>query len=132
MTNIFDLILANIDKVTAIIVALAALITTIVIQYKKIMELLTTEKLKQAAAPLIAIAEERPLSLLNELVNKPALSQLEAQSNSGKQNIVAQALMEREPKLLKKLKLKDIVQVGSFVNSIYQNIAKPIIKGLRH
>ena len=132
MTNIFDLILQNIDKITAIVIALAALITTIVIQYKKIMELLTAEKLKQAAAPLIAIAEERPLSLLNELVNKPALSQLEAQSNSGKQNIVAQALIEREPKLLKKLKLKDIVQVGSFVNSIYQNIAKPIIKGLRH
>ena len=132
MTNIFDLILQNSDNVTAIVIAIAGLITTIVIQYKKIMELLTAEKLKQAAAPLIAIAEERPLSLLNELVNKPALSQLEAQSNSGKQNIVAQALIEREPKLLKKLKLKDIVQVGSFVNSIYQNIAKPIIKGLRH
>lgn len=130
MTNIFDIILANIDKATAVIIAFAGFITTVVIQYKKIREMLSTEKLKEAAAPLIAQVEHNPMMLLNEVVNKPVISVLEANSNEGKQNIVAQALWEREPKLLKKAKLTDVVQVASFVNTFYQSIAKPIIKGL--
>ena len=129
MQNIFDIILDNIDKITAVIVALAALVTTVIVEYKRIRELINKEVLLKAAAPLIAKAETKPAELLSELKNKPPISPIEVNSNEGKQSIVTQALIEREPKLLKKMKLKDAVEIGGFVSSAYQTV-KPLIKGL--
>ena len=131
MSNIFDIILANIDKATAVVIALAGLITTIIVQYKKMRELVNRELLMKAVTPLIAQAEEAPIALLNELVNKPVgITPLEANSNDGKRNLVTQALIEREPALLKKAKLTDIIEIGKFISTAYSTV-KPIVKVLK-
>jgi len=129
------IMLNNID---ALIVILVSVVATAVAAYIKIKQLIESSKaraeLRETTVPLIMQAKEQPLSLLNELVNKPIIfdiqetvGQLSVQSNIGKNNIVAQALIEREPKLLKKLKLNDILQVGQFVSSVY-GLIKPVIK----
>lgn len=122
-----DNILANIDKLSAVIAAFVALILAAVAGYQKIRDALrakATDALSQAAIPLIAQAETQPLSLLKELVTKPDVNPV---SNEGKNSIVVQALREREPKLLKKLKLSDAIQIGEFITGLYKFV-KPIIK----
>jgi len=136
MQNIINYIAQSQELIAAIVaLALAA-----IAGYKAIMDAIKNaakEKLIEAVQPLIAQAETEPLKLLNSLVNKPEIlnadepAAVSPTSNAGKRNIVAQALVEREPKLLKKMKLKDIIEVGGFVNTIYQTIAKPLIKGLK-
>ena len=121
-------IIEIIGGLEALVAAIVALAVAGIAAYKKIMELINTAKLTQAAVPLITEAETKPLDLLNSLVNKPQVNVL---SNEGLNTIVSQALVEREPKLLKKLKLKDIIEVGGFVSNVYQSIAKPLIKGLK-
>lgn len=132
MTNILNTILANIELATAIVAALVALGVAIAQGYKRIKAELNAAKsaieLAQAAVPLINMAESKPINLMSELVNKPDYNIEQAYSNEGKNNIVAQALIEREPSLLKKLKLKDVLQVGNFVSAVYTTV-KPIIKG---
>ena len=132
MTNILNTILANIELATAIVAALVALGVAIAQGYKRIKAELNAARsaieLAQAAVPLINMAESKPINLMSELVNKPDYNIEQAYSNEGKNNIVAQALIEREPSLLKKLKLKDVLQVGNFVSAVYTTV-KPIIKG---
>ena len=109
------------------IAAFVALILAAVAGYQKIRDALrakATDALSQAAIPLIAQAETQPLSLLKELVTKPDVNPV---SNEGKNSIVVQALREREPKLLKKLKLSDAIQIGEFITGLYKFV-KPIIK----
>lgn len=134
--NIINYINQSQELITAII----ALAIAAIAGYKAIMDAIKNaakDRLVEAVSPLIAQAETEPLKLLNSLVNKPEILQsdgltaLDPRSNVGKCNIVAQALVEREPKLLKKMKLKDIIEVGGFVSTIYQTIAKPMIKGLK-
>lgn len=134
--NIINYINQSQELITAII----ALAIAAIAGYKAIMDAIKNaakDRLVEAVSPLIAQAETEPLKLLNSLVNKPEILQsdgftaLDPRSNVGKRNIVAQALVEREPKLLKKMKLKDIIEVGGFVSTIYQTIAKPMIKGLK-
>lgn len=134
--NIINYINQSQELITAII----ALAIAAIAGYKAIMDAIKNaakDRLVEAVSPLIAQAETEPLKLLNSLVNKPEILQsdgltaLDPRSNVGKRDIVAQALLEREPKLLKKMKLKDIIEVGGFVSTIYQTIAKPMIKGLK-
>lgn len=127
-----DAILNYINQSKEIIVAIGALIVTAIAIYKQVRaELAAKDQFNKAVAPLVAAAEVKPMVLAQSLVNKPEmLSSLDMDSNVGKKNIVVQAMMEREPKLLKKLKLKDAVQVGAAVSTFYQTIGKPIIKAL--
>lgn len=131
MTNLLDTILANLDKVMLIVTTISALAIAVIQAWKRIKQEIASEaraELREATAPLIAIAEDKPQVLLNQLVNAPLLSAIETHSNEGKRNIVASALIEREPKLLKKLKLNDLLSVANFVSGFYQ-VVKPIIKG---
>lgn len=129
----FDTIINYIERSQQLIAAIVALALACVAGYiaikKAIAEAMARAKaqLTEAAAPLVAQAETSPLSLLNELVNRPVLEP-HATTNEGKNRIVSQALIEREPKLLKKIKLKTIVEVGSFVAKIYPSVFKPVIK----
>ena len=127
-----DAILNYINQSKEIIVAIGALIVTAIAIYKQVRaELAAKDQFNKAVAPLVAAAEVKPMVLAQSLVNKPEmLSSLDMDSNAGKKNIVVQAMMEREPKLLKKLKLKDAIQVGAAVSNFYQTIGKPIIKAL--
>ena len=129
-----DAILNYINQSKEIIVAIGALIVTAIAIYKQVraeLETIANKQFNNAVAPLVAAAEVKPMVLAQSLVNKPdMLSSLDMNSNTGKKNIVAQAMMEREPKLLKKLKLKDAIQVGAAVSNFYQTIGKPIIKAL--
>lgn len=134
--NIINYINQSQELITSII----ALAIAAIAGYKAIMDAIKNaakDRLVEAVSPLIAQAETEPLKLLNSLVNKPDILNsdephaVSPTSNIGKRNIVAQALVEREPKLLKKMKLKDIIEVGGFVSTIYQTIAKPMIKGLK-
>lgn len=135
MQNLLNQILANIELVTAVVVAIAALIAVIVTEYKKIKAMLAEAKLIKIAVPLIQQAKEDPMGLAHELVtkdelptNQPIPSYILNNPDEAKKNIVAQALIEREPKKLKKMKLKDLLQVGNFVSDVYQ-LVKPVIKG---
>jgi len=135
MQNLLNQILANIELVTAVVVAIAALIAVIVTEYKKIKAMLAEAKLIKIAVPLIQRAKEDPMGLAHELVtkdelptNQPIPSYILNNPDEAKKNIVAQALIEREPKKLKKMKLKDLLQVGNFVSDVYQ-LVKPVIKG---
>jgi len=129
----FDTIINYIEQSQQLIAAIVALALACVAGYiaikKAIAEAMARAKaqLTEAAAPLVAQAEVSPLSLLNELVNKPVLEP-HATTNEGKNRIVSQALIEREPKLLKRVRLSTIVEVGSFVAKIYPSVFKPVIK----
>lgn len=129
----FDTIINYIEQSQQLIAAIVALALACVAGYiaikKAIAEAMARAKaqLTEAAAPLVAQAETSPLSLLNELVNKPVLEP-HAATNEGKNRIVSQALIEREPKLLKRVRLSTIVEVGSFVAKIYPSVFKPVIK----
>lgn len=122
-----DWILNSIGRAEALIVALTALILAAIAAYRQIMQAWKTRKeLTEETLPLIAQARVQPIDLLNSLVEKPRVNVL---TNEGKNTIVSQALIERNPSLLKKLKLRDIVEVGGFVTSVYSGV-KPLIKGL--
>ena len=129
----FDTIINYIEQSQQLIAAIVALALACVAGYiaikKAIAEAMARAKvqLTEAAAPLVAQAEVSPLSLLNELANKPVLEP-HATTNEGKNRIVSQALIEREPKLLKRVRLSTIVEVGSFVAKIYPSVFKPVIK----
>lgn len=122
-----DWLLNSIGRAEALIVAITALVLAAIAAYRQIMQAWKTRnELVQETLPLIAQAKVQPLELLNSLVEKPAVNVL---TDEGKNTIVSRALMERKPGLLKKLKLKDILDVGSFVTSVYSGV-KPLIKGL--
>ena len=144
MQNILNQIQSNIEAVMAIIVSLSALAVLTITKYKEIKDLINTIKnagknkaMVQAIAPtveLMAQAKDNPIGLANSLTNpekavgdQPIPSFVLNNPDEAKKNLVAQALMEREPKLLKKMKLKDLFEVGNFVSGVYQFI-KPIIK----
>ena len=145
MQNILDQIMRNIEAVTAIVLALAGLITLIITKYKEIKDAIDTivnasknkaiVKVIPTAVDLITQAKDNPIGLANSLTNpekavgdQPIPSYILNNPDEAKKNIVAQALIEREPKKLKKMKLKDLLQVGNFVSDVYQ-LVKPVIKG---
>lgn len=129
MQNILNTITQNIEAVTAIVVALSGLIALVITKYRELKAMLkATSELQKAANELYAVAETKPLSLYQELDNRPVILGA-VDSNEGKTSIVAQALIERKPSLLKKMKLKDFASVASWVANSYQ-IVKPAIKVL--
>ena len=129
--NVFILkiieLFGNLETLLAVIVGFAI---AAIAAYKQIMHAINEKKLFEAAAPLIGQAEVEPKLLFHSLVDKPALNSIGAITNEDKNNIVVQALKEREPKLLKKMKLNDVLQIGNWVSGAYSFI-KPLVKSLK-
>lgn len=129
--DFIDNIILNIDKVQALLAALVAIVLAGIAAYKTIKKAIEDAnrlRLENETIPLIAEAEVAATNLANSLAIKPEVNPL---SNEGKNHIVVQALKERQPKLLKKMKLRDFLDVGLFVDGLYQRV-KPIIKALKH
>lgn len=131
MDLILQKILNNIEAVSAIVVALAALVVLLVSKYKEIRRLLAEKELIEVAAPLITQAENSVNALAAELATTPKLPSFvnDPSQNAFKNSVVAQALVERNPKLLKKAKLTDALSIANFVSQAY-SVVKPVIKGL--
>ena len=130
METILLKIQENIELVIAILTSLGVLIGVIIVEYKKIRQMLADKELMKSATPLITQAEKNPLELMHSLVQKDNIDVKELSQNELKNSVVVQALKEREPKLLKKAKLNDAYQITDWVSNTYQ-IVKPIIKGLK-
>ena len=135
MQNIIYTITQKIEVLITLVAAIAALIVAIITQYKKIKQLLAERELTDIIAPLAAKAEENPTSLLSYVKDKTELFDVDLNSNEGKQQIVASAAMEiaksEAPKALKKVGVKDVTDMLSVVDWVYQNAVKPIVKNLR-
>jgi len=130
MENILNSILANIEVITAIVLAVSGLLATIIAEYKKIKKLLAIEEFNKIAAPLISIAETNPVQILDKLANLPSPDiHSYVNTNEGKAMVVAQATIEKaNPKILKKLGINNVTDAIPLVSALYQNILKPIIK----
>ena len=135
MQNIINTITQNIEALIPLVAAIAALIIAIITQYKKIKQLWAERELTDIIAPLAAKAEENPASLLSYVQDKSELFDVDLNSNEGKQQIVASAAMEiaksEAPKALKKVGVKDVTDMLSVVDWVYQNAVKPIVKNLK-
>jgi hypothetical protein len=129
MENILNSILANIEIITAIILALSGLLATIIAEYKKIKKLLATEEFNKIAAPLISIAETNPVQILDNLASLPSQDiHSYINTNEGKAMVVAQATIEKaNPKILKKLGINSAADAVPLVSSLYKLI-KPLVK----
>ena len=130
MENILNSILANIEVITAIVLAVSGLLATVIAEYKKIKKLLATEEFNKIAAPLISIAETNPVQILDKLANLPSPDiHSYVNTNEGKAMVVAQATIEKaSPKILKKLGINNVTDAIPLVSALYQNIIKPVIK----
>jgi hypothetical protein len=141
MNNILDIITST----QAIIIAISALITTVVVEYLKIRKMLSQQGIEEArkeleemAAPFIGTAENNPLSVLNGLINIPRtehnipLTQKTANTNEGKALVVAQAAIEqakdKKPSILKKLGINSALDAVPIISGLYQGIIKPALK----
>ena len=141
MNNILDIITST----QAIIIAISALITTVVVEYLKIRKMLSQQGIEEArkeleemAAPFIGIAENSPLSVLNGLINTPRtehnipVTQKTANTNEGKALVVAQAAIEqakdKKPSILKKLGINSALDAVPIISGLYQGIIKPVLK----
>ena len=129
MENILNSILANIEVITAIVLAVSGLLATIIAEYKKIKKLLATEEFNKIAAPLISIAETNPIQILDNLASLPSQDiHSYVNTNEGKAKVVAQATIEKaNPKILKKLGINSAADAVPLVSSMYKLI-KPLVK----
>ena len=129
MENILNSILANIEVITAIVLAVSGLLATIIAEYKKIKKLLATEEFNKIAAPLISIAETNPIQILDNLASLPSQDiHSYVNTNEGKAKVVAQATIEKaNPKILKKLGINSAADAVPLVSSLYKLI-KPLVK----
>ena len=132
MQNIINTITQNIEAVGALVVALAALISTIIVQYKKLKKLWAGLEISDIVAPLAAEAEEHPEKVLNYIDDKTGLSDIDIRSNEGKQMVVATAATEiaqlEAPKAMKRLGITDVGDMLGVVDTVYQSMVKPIVK----
>ena len=129
MENILNSILANIEVITAIVLAVSGLLVTIIAEYKKIKKLLAIEEFNEIAAPLISIAETNPIQILDNLASLPSQDiHSYINTNEGKAKVVAQATIEKaNPKILKKLGINSAADAVPLVSSMYKLI-KPLVK----
>ena len=129
MENILNSILANIEVITAIVLAVSGLLVTIIAEYKKIKKLLAIEEFNKIAAPLISIAETNPIQILDNLASLPSQDiHSYVNTNEGKAKVVAQATIEKaNPKILKKLGINSAADAVPLVSSMYKLI-KPLVK----
>ena len=129
MENILNSILANIEIITAIVLAISGLLATIIAEYKKIKKLLAIEEFNKIAAPLISIAETNPVQILDNLASLPSPDiHSYVNTNEGKAMVVAQATIEKaNPKILKKLGINSAADAVPLVSSVYKLI-KPLVK----
>ena len=130
----------NADKIVTAVYALAgtlaAAIIGIIVHYKQVRDALSREKAKQEfnaiAAPISAVAETKPLEVLNGLATKivdplPSIANM----NDSKALIVAQAAIEtakkEKPSILSTLGIKSATDAVPFVTGLY-SIIKPLEK----
>lgn len=130
----------NADKVVAAVYALAgtiaAAIIGIIVYYKQVRAALEKAQAKEEfnaiAAPISAIAETRPLEVLNGLATKivdplPSIANM----NDSKALIVAQAAIETakkdKPSILKTLGINSATDAVPLISGLY-SIIKPLVK----
>ena len=127
-----------IGQTQAIVAALVALAMFLIVSWKQLkaewarQESAAKKELSNVVTGLITKAEEKPNEILQSLVNKDMFPVI-LPSNATpeiKQSLVAQAIQERDPGLLKKAKLKDVPAILSFIGNVYQGV-KPIISLIR-
>ena len=131
-------LIAMFGNIQTLIGAVVALIMFGIVSYKQIMaelarqESAAKKELSNIVTGLITKAEEKPNEILNSLVNKDNFPNFlpSAATPDVKESLVAQALQERNPMLLKKAKLKDVPAILSFIGNVYQGV-KPIISLIR-
>lgn len=143
MGNINDFInqlIAMFGNLETLISAASGAVIAAIVLYQKINKMLAEKSLAAIVSPIAAEAENKPMQVLNTIVNKPlamdstaqAVSQTAINSNDGKQLIVAAAAYEAtkatKPKILRKLGIKSVNDMLPFVSLIYQGVVKPIIK----
>jgi hypothetical protein len=143
MGNVNDFInqlIAMFGNLETLISAASGAAIAAIVLYQKIKKMLAEKSLEAIISPIAAEAENKPMQVLNSIVNKPlamdstaqAVSQTAINSNDGKQLIVAAAAYETtkatKPKILRKLGIKSVNDMMPFVSLIYQGIVKPIIK----
>ena len=144
MNNINELItqlVAMFGNIETLITAAVSVIVTAIAAYKLVIEKWNARKtLESIVSPIAAEAENKPMSVLSSIINKPLeldgtahpVSQGLINSNEGKSLIVAAKAFEtaktEKPKLLKKLGITSVADMIPLVSTIYQGIVKPIIK----
>lgn len=143
MGNINDFInqlIAMFGNLETLISAASGAVIAAIVLYQKIKKMLAEKSLEAIISPIAAEAENKPMQVLNTIINKPlamdstaqAVSQTLINSNDGKQLIVAAAAYEAtkatKPKILRKLGIKSVNDMLPFVSLIYQGVVKPIIK----
>ena len=144
MNNINELItqlVAMFGNIETLITAAVSVIVTAIAAYKLVIEKWNARKtLESIVSPIAAEAENKPMSVLSSIINKPfeldgtahPVSQGLINSNEGKSLIVAAKAFEtaktEKPKLLKKLGITSVADMIPLVSTIYQGIVKPIIK----
>jgi hypothetical protein len=141
--NYINQIIALIGGVEALIAALVGAATAGIIAYQKLKKLWAMRDLEQIAAPLMAIAETKPQAILDKIINKPAhldgsltaVSLSDLTSNASKTEIVGTAAFEvakKEKKsILNRLGINSAADMINLMPTIYQSVAKPIIKSLK-
>jgi len=143
MGNVNDFInqlIAMFGNLETLISAASGAAIAAIVLYQKIKKMLAEKSLEAIISPIAAEAENKPMQVLNTIINKPlamdstaqAVSQTLINSNDGKQLIVAAAAYEAtkatKPKILRKLGIKSVNDMLPFVSLIYQGVVKPIIK----
>jgi len=143
MTNINEIInqlIAMFGNIQTLIGAASGAIIAGIVLYQKIKKMLAEGDLNAIIAPIAAEAENKPLQVLNSIVNKPmeldgtanAVSHAQVYSNEGKALIVATKAFEtakaEKPNILKKLGITSAADMIPIVSAAYQGIVKPIIK----
>ena len=143
MANINDFInqlIAMFGNIQTLIGAASGAVIAGIVLYQKIKKMLAENDLNAIITPIAAEAENKPLQVLNSIVNKPmeldgtanAVSHAQVYSNEGKALIVAAKAFEtvqaEKPSILKKLGITSAADMIPIVSAAYQGIVKPIIK----
>jgi len=131
METFIQRLIDNINLIIILVGVIAGLGYALIDAYKKLRAMWASKDLLEKAAPLSGIAATEPSRILSILNNKPAINDIKAITNVEKNALVSQALMETQPKLVKKVGLKTIADVGVWVANNYQSIIKPVIKAIK-
>jgi len=135
METIIKTMMSNIELITQLIVAIAALITTGILLYKKIKkeieEIKAVSDLKAEAVSLVATAAYAPEKLFNILTpqKQAGVGTLWKEDKNELNKLVTAAVVETQPTLVQKAGkyASNILQVSSIVQSAYNSV-KPLIK----
>ena len=127
--NTITNIIAFLGSLESLIGAVVGVVIAAVIAYHQIKNAFKDGIEKGAAIGALSVIAENDAEKLSEALKVNTFKDIKpTDDNVFKQNVVAQSIIEREPKLLKKMKLKDFLDVGNMVNNLYQGVIKPVVK----